>query len=47
MEYRIENLDFDIKITGKGEVVKTSRAHKTIPKLWSSAKKKWVYAKIN
>lgn len=40
MEYRIESLDFDLKVIGKGKVVKTSRAFKTIPTLWSSAKKK-------
>ncbi len=39
MEYRIEKLDFDLKIIGKGKSVKTSRAFKTIPTLWSSAKK--------
>lgn len=39
MDYRIVNLDFDLKIIGKGKVVKTSRAFKTIPTLWSSAKK--------
>ncbi|WP_088072997.1 AraC family transcriptional regulator [Gottfriedia luciferensis] len=39
MEYRIENLDFDLKVVGKGQLVKTSRAFKTIPTLWNSAKK--------
>lgn len=39
MEYRIENLDFDLKIVGKREIVKTNRAFKTIPSLWNSAKK--------
>ena len=39
MEYRIENLDFDLKVIGKGKVVKTNKAFKTIPTLWSSAKK--------
>lgn len=39
MEYRIENLDFDLKIIGKGKVVKTDRAFKTIPTLWSGSKK--------
>ena len=39
MEYRIEHLDFDLKLIGKGKVVKTSRAFKTIPTLWSNAKK--------
>lgn len=39
MEYRIENLDFELKIVGKREIVKTNRAFKTIPSLWNSAKK--------
>ncbi|KUP04361.1 AraC family transcriptional regulator [Bacillus coahuilensis m2-6] len=39
MEYRIENLNFDLKVIGKGKIVKTNRAFKTIPTLWSSAKK--------
>lgn len=39
MEYRLVNLDFELKIVGKGRVVKTSRAFKTIPSLWRSAKK--------
>ena len=39
MEYRIEQLDFDLNVIGKGKVVKTSRAFKTIPTLWSNAKK--------
>ncbi|MCD7035187.1 AraC family transcriptional regulator [Metabacillus sp. GX 13764] len=39
MDYRIENLDFEIRIAGKGEPVKTNRAFKIIPTLWSKAKK--------
>ncbi len=39
MEYRIEELDFELRIVGKGKSVKTSRAFKTIPTLWNSAKK--------
>ena len=39
MEYRIEHLDFDLIIVGKGKVVKTSRAFKTITTLWSGARK--------
>ena len=39
MEYRIEHLDLNLKIIGKGTVVKTNKAFKTIPTLWSSAKK--------
>lgn len=39
MEYRIENLDFDIRIIGKGKVIRTNRAFKTIPTLWSGSKK--------
>lgn len=39
MEYRIERLDFELRIIGRGKPVKTSRAFKTIPSLWNSAKK--------
>lgn len=39
MEYRIENLDFDLRIVGKSKPVKTSKAFKTIPTLWNTAKK--------
>ncbi|MCM0647847.1 AraC family transcriptional regulator [Clostridium swellfunianum] len=39
MEYRIEKLDFELKIIGRSKSVKTSRAFKTIPTLWNSAKK--------
>ncbi|MFD2444781.1 GyrI-like domain-containing protein [Bacillus sp. CGMCC 1.16607] len=39
MEYRIENLDYEIRIVGKGKPVKTSRAFKNIPTLWNNAKK--------
>ncbi|MBU5484373.1 AraC family transcriptional regulator [Clostridium sp. MSJ-11] len=39
MEYRIENIDFELRIVGKSKVVKTSRAFKTIPTLWNGAKK--------
>lgn len=39
MEYRIENLDFELRIVGKGYPVKTNIAYKTIPTLWSSARK--------
>lgn len=39
MEYRIENLDFELRILGKSQSVKTSKAFKTIPALWNSAKK--------
>jgi len=39
MEYRIENIDFELRIIGKSKPVKTSRAFKTIPSLWNSAKK--------
>jgi AraC family transcriptional regulator len=37
MEYRIENLDFEISIIGKSQSVKTSKAFKTIPTLWNNA----------
>jgi AraC family transcriptional regulator len=39
MEYRIENLEFELRIIGKSKPVKTSRAFKSIPTLWSKAKK--------
>ncbi|KOO44239.1 AraC family transcriptional regulator [Priestia koreensis] len=39
MDYRIETLDFNLQVVGKGKVVKTSRAFKTIPTLWNGAKK--------
>ncbi|MCA1320950.1 AraC family transcriptional regulator [Bacillus tianshenii] len=39
MEYRMEKLDFEIRLIGKSKHVKTSRAFKTIPTLWSTAKK--------
>jgi AraC family transcriptional regulator len=37
MEYRIENLDFTLRIVGKGTRVKTSEAFQTIPGLWGRA----------
>ncbi len=46
MEYRIENLDFEIRIVGKKEVVKTNRAFKTIPTLWSKSKKEGFTQKL-
>lgn len=39
MEYRIEHLDFEIRLAGKGKPVNTNRAFKIIPTLWSKAKK--------
>ncbi|MGP1906888.1 AraC family transcriptional regulator [Metabacillus sp. JX24] len=39
MDYRIEHLDFELRLAGKSKAVKTSRAFKTIPGLWSAAKK--------
>lgn len=39
MEYRIENLDFELRIIGTSKRVKTSSAFKTIPTLWNCAKK--------
>jgi AraC family transcriptional regulator len=39
MDYRIEKLDYDMRIIGKSKSVKTSRAFKTIPNLWNTAKK--------
>lgn len=39
MEYRIENLDFELRIVGKRKPVKTKSAFKTIPALWGASKK--------
>ncbi|MBM7713386.1 AraC family transcriptional regulator [Bacillus thermophilus] len=39
MEYRIQKLDFELRIVGKGKSVKTNSAFKTIPTLWNNAKK--------
>ncbi|GMA98183.1 GyrI-like domain-containing protein [Pelosinus sp. IPA-1] len=39
MEYRIENLDFELKIVGKIKTIKTDKAFKTIPTLWGEARK--------
>lgn len=39
MEYRIEALDFELKLVGKGKTVKTKSAFRQIPGLWNQAKK--------
>lgn len=39
MDYRIEHIDYELRIVGNGKSVKTAKAFKTIPKLWSAAKK--------
>lgn len=39
MEYRIEKLDYEIRIVGQGKTVQTSKASKNIPTIWSRAKK--------
>jgi len=39
LEYRIEELNFELNIVGKGMLVKTSKAFKTIPTLWNKARK--------
>ncbi|MFC4409037.1 GyrI-like domain-containing protein [Chungangia koreensis] len=39
MDYRIERMDVDLQIVGRGKPVKTNRAFKMIPTLWSDAKK--------
>lgn len=39
MNYRIEKIDVELNLVGRGKAVKTSRAFKTIPTLWSGAKK--------
>ncbi|QHE60440.1 GyrI-like domain-containing protein [Rossellomorea vietnamensis] len=39
MDYRIEQLDFELRLAGIGEPVNTNRAFNIIPTLWSKAKK--------
>lgn len=39
MTYRIETIDFELRLVGKSQMIKTKRAFKTIPSLWNSAKK--------
>lgn len=39
MEYRMETIDFDIKIIGKGTVVQTAESFKTISTIWENAEK--------
>ena len=39
MDYRIEKIDVELNLVGRGKSVKTSRAFKTVPTLWSGAKK--------
>ncbi|WFR55836.1 AraC family transcriptional regulator [Anaerocolumna sp. AGMB13025] len=39
MEYRIEKIDFVLRFVGVRQCVKTSRAFKEIPALWSKSKK--------
>lgn len=39
MEYRIENVNFELRVIGKSKPVKTNSAFKSIPTLWSKAKK--------
>ncbi|MCC2249708.1 MAG: AraC family transcriptional regulator [Bacillota bacterium] len=39
MDYRIENVEFDLRIVGRSNTIKTSRAFKTIPSLWNASKK--------
>ncbi|MEF2964832.1 AraC family transcriptional regulator [Paenibacillus sp. M1] len=38
MDYRMENIDFEVRFAGKRHTVKTSRAFKTIPSLWRKGK---------
>lgn len=42
MEYRIENVNFELRIIGKSKPIKTNSAFKSIPTLWSKAKKEGV-----
>ncbi len=39
MEYRIENLEFELRIIGKKKTVETRRAFETVPTLWKEAAK--------
>ncbi len=39
MDYRIENIDFDIRFVGKNVSIKTSNAFRKIPELWREANK--------
>lgn len=39
MEYRIENLDFELRIVGKSKSVKTNKAATMISQHWNKAKK--------
>ena len=39
MDYRIERIDMELQVIGRGKSVKTNRAFKTIPTLWSAARK--------
>ena len=46
MEYRIENIDFDMRFVGKRFTVKTERAFKTIPELHRKANKDGLRQKL-
>lgn len=39
MDYRIEHIEYELRIVGRGMPVQTSKAFKSIPTLWSKAKK--------
>ncbi len=47
MEYRIENLDFELRIVGKSKPVKTSSAFKKNPYTLEHCEKRRIYARIN
>lgn len=46
MDYRIENLDFELRIVGKSNPVKTSSAFKKSLH-FGTLRKRWIYARIN
>ncbi|MGJ7911138.1 AraC family transcriptional regulator [Neobacillus sp. LXY-1] len=46
MEYRIEHLDFELRLIGKSKLVKTEKAFRMIPSLWSGAKKDGLMEKL-
>ncbi len=46
MDYRIENIDFELRIIGKGFPVKTASAFRKIPELLRNAKKEGLQQKL-
>lgn len=46
MEYRIENIDFEVRFAVKRQPVKTSAAFKKVPELWRKAKRDGLEQKL-